>query len=64
MSTATFLDGTADDDLTGTTGEVTTLGGDDTPPDEPQGSERESEGTAETLADKRLRHYFIDEAAD
>ncbi len=38
--------------------------GDDTPPDEPQGSQREPEGTAETLEDTRLRHFFLDEARD
>ncbi len=38
--------------------------GDDTPPDEPQGSEREPEGTAETPEDTRLRFYVQHEGED
>ncbi len=38
--------------------------GDDTPPDEPQGSEREPEGTAETPEDTRLRFYVQHERED
>jgi hypothetical protein len=41
-----------------------TEAGDDTPPDEPQGSEREPEGTAETPEDTRLRFYFQHEGED
>jgi len=41
-----------------------TEAGDDTPPDEPQGSEREPEGTAETPEDTRLRFYVQHERED
>jgi hypothetical protein len=41
-----------------------TEAGDDTPPDEPQGSEREPEGTAETPEDTRLRFYVQHESED
>jgi hypothetical protein len=41
-----------------------TEAGDDTPPDEPQGSEREPEGIAETPEDTRLRLYVQHERED